>query len=405
MRTHLEHLAAALGFLVFALFISYFGTGTRTFSPLARSSGTLTPLPSETRPIAATTTVPTFTLATSTLETLFPTHLAVRSAAVPPAKAVVPAKAKPVTSVPPPPSPKPATPVAPDPAPEAPAAPSGSSQKTIVARSIVNILCISHVPTLRSTSSSGEIIDSRGIVLTVAHVAQSLLLEEYLGSNVVSCTLRTGSPAKDTYLAKPIYVPEAWVHANATTLISSQPTGTGAYDYALLAITRSVSGKALPGSYAALPLSTSVAHVGDTVFIGSYGAQSLTSAQIRSALSAILVSSTIQARYTLGTNTQDVLGIPGSEASQQGSSGGVVVNDANELIGLITTSQVVGDLNTREMRVITPSYLRRSFKADTGKDLETYYTTTSIPILVEVYADTARELGAYIAQAISLTKE
>lgn len=401
MRTHLEHLAAALGLLAFALFVSYFNTGRVSLYRFSNSSGKLTPLPADTTFHTATTTLPTFTLSTTSLESLFPT----------PARTPITSDSTPKAYPPKPRTQEPTTPREPtqpvQPAPKASETPAvtGTSQKARVARSIVNILCISHVPTLRSTSGSGEIIDSRGIILTVAHVAQSLLLEEYLGSDVISCTIRTGSPAKDAYTAKPIYVPEAWVHAHPTTLISSQPTGTGEYDYALLAITKSANGKALPGSYSALPLATSVARVGDAVFIGSYGAQSRTSSEIRNSLSAILVSSSVMARYTLGTNTQDVLGIAGSEASQEGSSGGVVVNDANELIGLITTSQVVGDVSTREMRVITPSYLRRSFKADTDKDFDTYYTTTSIPTLVEVYADTASELGAYIAQAINLTKE
>jgi S1-C subfamily serine protease len=114
------------------------------------------------------------------------------------------------------------------------------------------------------------------------------------------------------------------------------------------------------------------------------------------------VSSTVANRYTFDSNTVDVLAIAGSAASQEGSSGGAVVNAAGELIGLITTSEISGDVSTRQMRVITPSYIMRSYQENTGKDFVSYFGNTSLTTLINVYAPTAQSLGQFLAHAIGL---
>lgn len=265
----------------------------------------------------------------------------------------------------------------------------------------MNVLCLAHDGSLRSISGSGVIIDSRGIILTVAHVAQAALLEQYLGTDKVSCTIRTGSPAKNAYTVRPVYVSEKWVRDNPTTLISSQPTGTGEHDYAMLAITGSASGGGLPSSFPAVPLSLSAPRSGDAVVIGSYGAQELSSAQIRSSLYPTFATSTIVDRFTFDTNTIDVIEIAGSAASQEGSSGGAIVNEKGQLIGLITTSQVSGPVNERKMHAITADYIRRNFNQDAHKSFADYFGS-SMTSLVNSYAPEAQTLGQFIAQAIGL---
>jgi S1-C subfamily serine protease len=392
MRQHIEYLLAAIAAVGIAVFISYFNTGAVVhIAPSSHASSSLTPLPTEQN---ATTTAPTFTLSTSTLETLFPSRSAITKAS---GTATSTLHTPVVTPAPKPvPAPKPAATSTP-----ATSTPSTHTEElAALSKSIVNIICIAHDGSLRSISGSGVIIDSRGIILTVAHVAQSALLQQYLGTDKVSCTIRTGSPAKNAYIARPIYVSDAWVKENPTTLISSQPTGTGEHDHALLAITESATGSALPGAFPAISLAGATAHVGDAVSIGSYGAQDLTSAQVRTGLYPTLATSTVQDRYTFGGNTVDVLAIAGSAASQEGSSGGAVVNTDGELIGIITTSKTSGPVSSREMRIITPDYIRRSYQADTGKNFDTYFGNTSLTTLINVYAPTAVTLGQYIAQAI-----
>lgn len=422
MRQHIEHLLAALAAVGIALFISYFNTGPVLHtSPSKQASGKLIPLPSEDASLA-TTSLPTFTISTTTLDALFP--------AIPPqppskkvvatstpAKPVVLAPKKsptlvvPVIVIPTPKvvTPSPTTTLNPPPAPPAavattttPAPSSSSDTLKTLSESIVNIICIAHDGTLRSISGSGVIIDSRGLILTVAHVAQSTLLQEYRGTDKVSCTVRTGSPAKSMYTARPVYVSEAWLKANSTTLISSQPTGTGEHDYAVLAITGSVTNAPLPGAFPAVALNITPPKIGDTVYIGTYGAQGLTSAQVRSELYPTLVSSTVQDRYTFDSNTVDVLAIAGSAASQTGSSGGAVVNSSGELVGMVTTSETSGPVASREMRSISTNYILRSYEAETGKDFATYFGSTGFTTLINVYAPTAHTLGEFLAHAIGL---
>jgi S1-C subfamily serine protease len=401
MRQHIEHLLAALGALGFALFVSYFNTGTAIPRAPLNQTGTLTPIATDTFAFA-TSSPPTFTLSTSTFEALLPTR---HASATPPAAAPTPVK-KPAAPAPKPVPARPTPPPALPPATSTPATSTPTAVETgelnVLSKSIVNIICIAHDGTLRSISGSGVIIDSRGIILTVSHVAQSTLLEEYRGTDKVSCTVRTGSPARNTYTARPIFVSESWLRTNSTTLISSKPTGTGENDYALLAITGSANGSPLPGAYPAVPLATGSARIGDPVFIGSYGAQDLTSAQVRTSLYPTLVTSTIVDRFTFTSTTVDVLAIGGSAASKEGSSGGAIVNAAGELIGLITTSKTTGDLSSREMRAITPSYIERSYEAATGKDFNTYFGNTSLVTLVNVYAPTVQTLGQFLAHAIGL---
>jgi S1-C subfamily serine protease len=384
MRQHIEHLLAALGFLVFAIFVSYFNTGSAVAVPPPE----LTSIPSERSLFASST--PPLELSTTTLDRLFNGAPVVATTTIP----TPPAAPKPAVPVK-----KPETRPAPPPAPVASTTP---EQFTSLKGAIVNILCVARDGSLRSISGSGVVVDSRGIVMTAAHVAQMFLLEAYRGTDKVSCTVRTGSPAKSMYLAHLIYIPESWIEDNSTTLISSQPTGTGEHDYALLAITSSVTGSSLPGSFPAIELSSRTSRVGDTAFLGTYGSQSLSSAQIRSALYPTFATSTVKDRLTFNENTVDVLSFAGSAASQEGSSGGAAVNEDSELIGLIATSQTSGAFSDRILRAITPSYISRSFETDTGKDFAQYFGNTSVTTLVNTYAPTVQKLGEFLAESIGL---
>lgn len=407
MREHIEHLLAALGAVGLALFISYFNTGAVVHvAPLNSSHSGLTPLPPD-------PSVPSFEISTATLESIFPSHIATSStpSVVP---TTTPAHPKPrATNVPPKATPSVATkPVATPPPPvvqatstaPAPATTSNADELATLKKSIVNILCIAHDGSLHSISGSGVFIDSRGLILTVAHVAQLELLEEYRGMDKVSCTVRMGSPARSVYTARPVYVSKSWLKKNSTVLISSQPTGTGENDFAVLAVTGSVTGASLPGAFPAVPIASGNTRVGTTVGIGSYGSQNLSTTQVKNALYPTLVMSTVTNRYTFTTNTVDVLAIGGTAASQEGSSGGAVINENGELLGIITTSDITGAEAKREMRAITPGHIRRSFTDDTGKDFSSYFGDTSILTLVNSYAPEAQTLGEFLAKAIGLTR-
>lgn len=245
---------------------------------------------------------------------------------------------------------------------------------------LVNIIC--YVPlgsALHSISGSGVFIDSKGIILTNAHVAQYFLL----ANKGASCTIRTGSPAADSYKAALIYLPVAWVNANADILTTIEPNGTGEYDFAFLAVTKSVTRNALPALFPFVPLAFSPPGTGTPVVIASYGAQFLESNQIQSSLSPTIVFGSVKDIFTFKTNTIDVVALGGSAAAQEGSSGGGVADAAGELVGTITTSTTKGATDTRSLDAITASYIRSAYASETGSALD---LLLSLPIAAAIAA-------------------
>ena len=269
-------------------------------------------------------------------------------------------------------------------------------------KAMVNIVCVSGDPSLPSISASGVIVDPRGIIVTAAHVAQFFLLQDYLGSNKVICIIRTGSPARRAYIAEPIYVSPEWVAANPTTLTSKDPTGTGENDFAFVAITGTATSTPVPTSFPFVPLATQDVKPGDQVAIGSYGAQFLTASEINTSLYPILVFGSIQNQYTFATNTVDLVSILGSAASQEGSSGGGIVNAEGQLAGIITTSSITGNLDTRSLNAITIGHIRRSYSADTGVNLDTALQNSSLTALVAGFANESKVLGEKIITAAGI---
>jgi hypothetical protein len=267
-------------------------------------------------------------------------------------------------------------------------------------KSLVNIVCLSGDNSIPSISGSGIIIDSRGIILTAAHVAQFFLLQDYLGPNKVTCLVRTGSPARRAYFAEPIYVSPAWIRNNLQTISTTNPKGTGENDFALLAITTSAISTPVPDTLPSVPLSHADPTIQEPIAIGSYGAQYLSADQVNYDLYPILVFGSIQNRYTYGGNNVDVVSIAGSAASQEGSSGGGITNSAGELQGIITTSSVAGDISTRLLNVITLRHIRRSYAADTGLNLDATINDNSLSTLIASFANESKALGQQLTASI-----
>lgn len=232
---------------------------------------------------------------------------------------------------------------------------------------LVNIICYAPPGSnIHSISGSGVVIDPKGIILTNAHIAQYFLLTD-LG---VSCTIRTGSPAVGRYGAALIYISPLWLRANATAITQAAPSGTGEYDFALLAINRSVLNAPLPTTFASIPLAGSPPNVGTPIVIATYGAQFLEVNQIQSSLFPTLVFGSVKDVFTFKSNTIDVLALGGSAAAQEGSSGGGVASAQGELTGTITTSTVTGDTSTRSVSAITASYIRAEYAGEMSSALD-----------------------------------
>lgn len=248
------------------------------------------------------------------------------------------------------------------------------SSATALRAALVNIICYAPAGSrLRSISGSGVIINEKGIILTNAHIAQNFLLADHN----VSCTIRAGSPAVDKYKASLIYIPSAWINANADILTEVNPSGTGEYDFALLAISKSATRDELPPSFPFIQLAVSPSNIGTPVVIASYGAQFLESSQIQSSLFPTVVFGSVKEVYTFVTNSIDVLALGGSAAAQEGSSGGGVADASGELVGMITTSTTKGSTDTRKLDAITASYVRSAYAGETGEAIDLLLATTT----------------------------
>jgi len=263
---------------------------------------------------------------------------------------------------------------------------------------VVNILCYADPGSVTPISGTGVVVDSRGLILTVAHVAQYFLLRDYPEKDDVECVIRIGSPARTAYKAELAYISKSWVRINPRTLLESEPSGTGENDFALLAITKSATSAPLPDSFPSVPLSEDSPDIGDATVIGSYGAQFLSGAEVQSSLYPILVFGSVQGLFTFRDNTVDLISLGGTVAAQEGSSGGGAVNAKAELIGLITTSSMEDQTASRDLRAITPPHIRASYHADTGNDFDSYFGTNALPPLVAAFASDAAALTAILVQ-------
>ncbi len=232
---------------------------------------------------------------------------------------------------------------------------------------LVNIIC--YVPAgsgLHSISGSGVFIDPRGVILTNAHIAQYFLLAD----RGVSCSIRSGTPAKGRYDAALIFISPEWIRANVGVLTETAPNGTGEYDFAFLAVTKSTTDTPLPASFPSIPIAQTPPTPGTPVVIASYGAQFLNSAQVESALFPTVVFGSVKGVFTFKTNTIDLIALGGSAAAQEGSSGGGVADSSGDLVGTITTSTVDGPTSSRSLNAITASYIRAEYASETGQALD-----------------------------------
>ncbi len=236
---------------------------------------------------------------------------------------------------------------------------------------LVNILCTATSGFIRPISGSGIIIDSRGVILTNAHVAQYVLLSQSKKVNL-ECVIRTGSPAESAWIPRVLYIPRAWVSKHASELTVSHVEGTGEHDYALLWIAESVNETPLPATFPSVPYDTreGIAFVDDSVLTVSYPAEFLGALAATSNLYAVSSPTIVQNMLTFTKSLVDALSLGGSMAAQSGSSGGGVINAWGYVVGLITTMSEGATTDDRDLHAITLSYIDRDLKTQLGINLD-----------------------------------
>jgi len=238
---------------------------------------------------------------------------------------------------------------------------------------IVNILCTTNaVVPFGSISGSGVIIDPSGIIITNAHIAQYYLLKDYPIIDGVTCVIRTGSPARHMYVAELLYISEAWIEEHAGDIIKEKPRGTGENDFALLRITgRTLKGQAPPKTFAHVEPSVGdrFASKNQNVLIAGYPAGFLGGTSIQKTLYAVSTIVQIKELFTFSANLTDLISFGGNIAAQQGASGSAIVDENNNIIGVVVTSTEAETTGERELRALTLSHIDRALKKETGSGL------------------------------------
>lgn len=237
-----------------------------------------------------------------------------------------------------------------------------------VADALVNIFCTyTEGKEFHATTGSGVFIDSKGIILTNAHVAQFLLLKQTRKNT--RCVIRQGNPAQEKYIADLLYISPAWIHENANLIDAEAPSGTGERDYALLYIKNAIQGP-LPSVFPALSFSTTYLKRNELkkFLVAGYPAKIFSEEGPRAELIPRVASTTLSDMFTFGSGKADVIAVHDSVVGEQGSSGGPLLTEDGTVLGLIVTKGSQKD-GAHSLRAITLPYINQAILSETGFDL------------------------------------
>ncbi len=225
---------------------------------------------------------------------------------------------------------------------------------------VFNIFCSQKLGKLRKTiTGSSVLINSDGTLLTNAHVAQFPLVAET--DNSVVCIARSGLKAEKTYGVKAVFISPDWSKKNAPYINNGGTTQTGENDYAFLRLVTTDNLDITPVS-----ISFNDASIGSDISLISYPADILAK-NINATLTRQKESLQLLSYYsfnTPGSGDDDALQTSNSQLAQHGSSGGLIIDSRENLIGIvsiITASPT--DASKMQIRAITPNHINRAISA------------------------------------------
>lgn len=269
---------------------------------------------------------------------------------------------------------------------------------------LVNIYCTYTTESaVRTTTGTGFFVNPDGVILTNAHVAQFLLLEDVFETGETECIVRAGNPAAPRYKASLLYIPPAWVREHASVILDEAPIGTGERDYALLYARESVSPEPMPARFPALRPSTAELRYGainSEITAAGYPVDPDNVFALETDLRPETATSSITDMFTFGSNLADLLALRGSAVGTHGSSGGPVLDQNDEVIGLITTRGDDSVDGPGSLRAITLSYIDRTITEETGFSFARNISG-NIPYRAQIFSETLQPfLTAILAREL-----
>ncbi len=243
--------------------------------------------------------------------------------------------------------------------------------------SLVNIFCIHNGNNkTRTTTGSGFFIEPSGIIMTNAHVAQFFLLTDLENYIKTTCTIQTGNPTKNKFIAELLYIPPSWVLNNTTSISESRPSGTGEHDYALLYVKKSYNNEPLPTHFPSLEIDTTpltIENISNIVSLAGYPSNNkITAKNSLSKSKQVILEGKITEIFTFSRNLADLITIDGLKLAEHGLSGGPVFNNRGHVIGMVTTKGENKQKRTDSIRAITMPYIEQNLIQETGLSLKEY---------------------------------
>ena len=243
----------------------------------------------------------------------------------------------------------------------------------------MNIFCTETVQKkyIKAVSGSGVFLsnpsDTKGVVLTNAHVARHLLDKNK------KCVGRTGSPAVATHKLTLRYIPSFWLRSNGQYIIGDpNKESTGEFDFAVIEVQKLPSTvKKVSTIYDVLKPSlqfqlkdyaenSTLPYAQGSIV--SYPAQKTLSKNIYNPLYIKKDSIRVQEVYRSPTHNESdsLLDTTGSTQVDHGSSGGMVVLEgfSNNLVGL--SSVLIKDNIPQIVRVVTLRHVFSVIDRDLG---------------------------------------
>ncbi len=223
-----------------------------------------------------------------------------------------------------------------------------------------------------STTGTGVIIDPRGVILTNAHVAQYFLLNGENSKLNANCSVRTGSPAKEMYAARVLYISSKWLETATQKTAKEISKGTGENDFALLYISEAKAGK-LPPLFPFVPLGiVTPVKKGDEVSVIGYPAGDLKFKEIRNKLKVEVATTTVTNLQSFKANTTDLISLSRTKLASSGVSGAPVVL-SNTVAGIVSTRSTSKKSEGASLRAISVPYINRAVMNEVNLSLFAIY--------------------------------